>query len=73
MVDRLLPASLTTLWIAFALSGLLMLFLISPLSAPTLLGASAILLFAAASWILFGSMVITYWPMASGYPALTLP
>ena len=74
VVDRLPPASLTTLWIAFALSwGLLILFLISPLSAPTLLGASAILLFAAASWILFGSMVITYWPMASGYPALTLP
>ena len=74
VVDRLPPASLTTLWVAFALSwGLLMLFLISPLSAPTLLGASAILLFAAASWILFGSMVLTYWPLASGYPALTLP
>ena len=74
VVERLPPASLTTLWISFALSwGLLTLFLISPLSAPALLGASAILLFAAASWILFGSMVITYWPLANGFPALTLP
>lgn len=32
-----------------------------------------ILLFAVASWILFGSMVTTYWPLASGYPTLTLP
>ena len=73
-VTQLPPASLNALWISFALSwGLLVLFLISPLGAPTLLGASAILLFAAASWILFGSMVITYWPLANSYPALTLP
>jgi hypothetical protein len=72
--NALPPRSLLVLKISFALSwGLVALFLVSPVTAPRAVGAPALLLFAAASWILFGSMVLTYWPMANAYPPFTLP
>jgi hypothetical protein len=73
--DRQLPpGSLAVIWVSSALSwGLLAAFLLSPVGLPAALGAPAILLFALASWILFGGMVVTYWPLSAGYPAFTLP
>ncbi len=74
VMDSLPGGSWNVLRVSFALSwGLLILFLIFPVSLPNVIGAPAILLFGTASWILFGSMVITYWPLVNGYPSLTLP
>lgn len=68
------PASWRVLQVSFALSfGLLGLLLVFPVGVASTIGAPAILLFAAASWILFGSMVLTYWPLANRYPTLTMP
>lgn len=72
--ESLPKASWRVLQVSFALSwGLLVLFLLFPVGIAGVIGAPAILLFAAASWILFGSMVLTYWPLANRYPTLTLP
>jgi hypothetical protein len=74
VVESLPQASLRVLQVSFALSwGFLVLLLVFPVGLASTVGAPAILLFAAASWILFGSMVTTYWPLANGYPTLTLP
>ena len=74
-IDESLPTeSLRALQVSFTFSfGLLFLFLFFPVTVATLIGTPAILLFAAASWVLFGSIVLTYWPFANSYPALTLP
>lgn len=73
-VQSLPAGSWRALYVSFAVSfGVLALFLLFPVSVATALGMPAILLMAVASWILFGSMIITYWPLANGYPALTLP
>lgn len=52
---------------------LLVLFLIFPVGLATTLGAPAILLYAIAFWVLIGSILLTYWPLANRYPSLTLP
>jgi hypothetical protein len=73
-VQSLPAGSWRALQVSFAVSlGLLALFLLFPVSVATALGMPAILLMAVASWILFGSMVITYWPLANGFTSLTLP
>ena len=73
-VESLPRASWRALQVSFALSwGFLVLLLVFPVGVASAVGAPAILLFAVASWILFGSMVTTYWPLAHGYPTLTLP
>jgi len=64
---RVVAASLVLSW------GLLILLLIFPVGLPQLLGAPAVLMLAAASWVVFGSMIITYWPLVNRYPSLTLP
>jgi len=74
VVASLPQGSWRVLLVAFALSwGLLVLLLVFPVGVATALGAPALLLFAAASWILFGSMVLAYWPLANKVPTLTLP
>jgi len=74
VVESLPRGSWRVLQVSFALSwGFLVLLLVFPVSVASTVGAPAILLFAVASWILFGSMVTTYWPLANGYPTLTLP
>jgi hypothetical protein len=74
VVESLPSDSWRVLQVSFALSwGFLVLLLVFPVSVASTVGAPAILLFAATSWILFGSMVTTYWPLANGYPTLTLP
>lgn len=74
VVESLPRASWRVLQVSFALSwGFLLLLLLFPVAVASTVGAPAILLFAVASWILFGSMVTTYWPLANGYPTLTLP
>jgi hypothetical protein len=74
VLESLPPTSWRVLQVSFALSwGFLVLLVLFPVGVASAVGAPAILLFAAASWILFGSMVTTYWPLANGYPSLTLP
>jgi hypothetical protein len=66
-----------SIWIVIAaliLSyALLLLFVVSPVTAPRFLGAPAIFVLAATSLVLFGSIVLTYLPLMWGYSGLTLP
>ena len=72
--ESLPAASYRVLQASFALSfGFLALLLVFPVGPASVVGAPAILLFAASSWILFGSMILSYWPLANGYPSLTAP
>jgi len=74
VMESLPSTSYRVLLASFALSyGLLALFLVFPVELPSAVGAPAIVLFATASWILFGSMILSYWPLANGYPSLTIP
>jgi hypothetical protein len=74
VMESLPPVSLCVLLASFTLSfGFLVLLLFFPVGLATVVGAPAILLFAAASWILFGSMILSYWPLANRYPSLTAP
>ncbi len=74
VLESLPSDSWRVLQVSFALSwGFLVLLLVFPVSVASTVGAPAILLFAVASWILFGSMITSYWPLANGYPTLTLP
>lgn len=71
---KLHRTSRRVLTVAFALSGILVAaFLISAVSVPRGLGAPAILLLAAASIILTGSIVLTYFPLTKGIHGLSLP
>lgn len=67
------PLSLKIIIASFALSlALIVLFIISPLSSTRFFGSPAILMFSLASWTLFGSMILTYLPMANGWIKMTM-
>jgi hypothetical protein len=73
-LESLPSASYYVLLASFTLSfGFLALLLGFPVGPASVVGTPAILLFATASWILFGSMILSYWPLANGYPSLTIP
>ncbi len=65
-----------TNWILVSVTTLLALvltiaFVIWPVGAPRILGAPAIVVLAFAGIALFGSLVLTYWPLSKGQPGAT--
>jgi hypothetical protein len=76
MLDTLIPELRTgdLVFIGFLIVlsfGLLIAFMVWPVSLPQYLGAPAIAVAGAAGIALFGSMVLTYWFLANGAPAGT--
>ena len=52
---------------------LLLLFVAFPVAGPRFFGAPAIFVLAATAWVLFGSIVLMFIPLARGYTGMTLP